>query len=161
MRMKKLKLYLETTVFNWYFEPERGFSGDIQLLFDEIATGKFEAYVSDYVIEELLKTKDPFRKKKLMDLLERSRVAILRKSEETDALAEQYAIHKVISENHLYDRWHLACATVNGIDALISFNFSHINRLWTKEKIMAVNKLNDYNPITINLPMEVTGNEDV
>ena len=37
--MRKLKIYLETTVFNWYFEPERGFTGDIQLLFDEIADG--------------------------------------------------------------------------------------------------------------------------
>ena len=159
--MKKLRIYLETTVFNWYFESERGFTKDIQMLFEEIAAGKFEAYASDYVIEELLKTKDPARQKELMDLLERSHAAILRKSDEAEALAEQYAVHKVISENHKYDRRHLACATVNGVDAIISFNFTHINRLWTKSRILAVNQLNDYNPITINLLMEVTGNENV
>ena len=161
MRHAEAEAYLETTVFNWYFEPERGFAGDIQLLFDEIAAEKFEAYVSDYVIEELLKTKDLPRQKQLMDLLERSHAVILRKSEEAEALAEQYALHKVISETHYYDRWHLACATVHGLDAIISFNFTHINRLWTKDKILAVNQLNDYKPISIGLPMEVTGNENL
>ena len=159
--MKKLRIYLETTVFNWYYETERGFVGDIQLLFDEIAEGKFEAYASEYVIEEMLKTKDPDRRKLLMDLLERSGVAILRKSAEAEALAEQYAVHGVITKRHYYDRWHLACAAVNGLDAIISFNFTHINRIWTKDKIQAVNRLNDYAPISINLPMEVTGNENV
>ena len=96
-----------------------------------------------------------------MDLLEQGNAVILGKSGKVEALAEQYALHKVISENHKYDRRHLACATVNGLDAIISFNFTHINRRWTKDKIQAVNQLNDYNPITVNLPMEVTGHENV
>jgi len=158
--MKKLKIYLETTVFNWYFEAERGFAGDIQLLFDEIVAGKFEAYASEYVVEELLKTTGP-KQEKMLDLLAKSRISILRKSDEAETLADAYAIHKVISENHEYDRWHLGCAVVNGMDAIISFNFSHINRRWTKDRIEAVNKLCGYNNITINLPMEVTGNEYV
>jgi hypothetical protein len=158
--LKKLKLYLETTVFNWYFEPTRGFVDEIQLLFDEIASGKFEAFASEYVVEELMETEGP-KREMLLGLLQHSNVTILRKSEEAEALADAYALHAVISERHEYDRWHLGCATVNGMDAIISFNFSHINRRWTKDRIGAVNHLNGYGNITINLPMEVTGNADV
>ena len=159
--MKKLKLYLETTVFNWYFEPERGFTGDIQLLFDEIADEKHEAFASEYVIDELMSTKNVERRENLLDLFNSCNLNILSRSSATDILAEQYAFHKLISEKHLLDRQHLACATVNGLDAIISFNFSHINRIWTKDKIIAVNKLNNYNPVSIHLPMEVTKYEEI
>ena len=158
--MKKLKVYLETTVFNWYFEPEREFYNDIRRFFEEIAAGKFEAYASDYVVEELLKTQGE-RQKKMLELLNESCAFVLGKSEEAEYLASQYVAHKVISEKHSYDRLHVACAAVNGMDAIVSFNFSHINRLSTKEKTDLVNRLNGYPAVPIVLPMEVIEYDDV
>ena len=157
--MRKLKLYLETSVFNWYFEPERDFYKDTHQLFDEIAAGKFEAYASEYVVEELLRTQGPKRDDMLV-LLNKSCATVFDRSAETDALAQQYVEHNVISEKHSYDRAHLACAAVNGMNAIVSFNFAHINRLWTKEKAEWVNRLNGYPGVQIVLPMEVIEVED-
>jgi len=73
--MRKLKIYLETSVFNWYFEPERDFYKDTRQLFEEIANGKFEAYASEYVVEELLRTQGP-KQQEMMDLLHNSSLSV-------------------------------------------------------------------------------------
>ncbi|MCL2494906.1 MAG: hypothetical protein FWE98_04530 [Oscillospiraceae bacterium] len=155
--MKKLKIYLETTVFNRYFEPERDNYRDTVRLFEEIAEEKFEAYASEYVLEELSRTEGP-KLQNMLELLEQCGAILLKKSDEIEALAYQYAVHEIISENHEYDRWHIACASVHGMDALVSLNFTHINRLWTKDKMRYVNPLNGYPAVSIIAPMEVINN---
>ena len=52
--MKKLKVYLETTLFNFYIDEDRGDAHtDTVRLFKEIAAGKYEAFTSDYATDEL------------------------------------------------------------------------------------------------------------
>ena len=50
--LKKLKIYPETTVFNYYFDEDRDAHADTVTLFEECAAGKFEPYTSDYVLAE-------------------------------------------------------------------------------------------------------------
>ena len=54
---------------------------------------------------------------------------------------------------------HIACATVNGLDMIISLNYNHINRVKTKKMTRLVNELKGYREITICSPMEVIENE--
>ena len=61
--MKKLKLYLETTVFNFVFAddaPDKRL--DTIKLFKEIDQGKYIPYTSEYVLQELEKADEPKRK---------------------------------------------------------------------------------------------------
>ena len=51
--MRTQKVYLETTLFNYYFDEDRDAHADTVTLFDECASGKFEPYTSTYVINEL------------------------------------------------------------------------------------------------------------
>ncbi|MCL1853207.1 MAG: hypothetical protein FWF88_09295 [Peptococcaceae bacterium] len=51
--MRKPKIYLETTLFNFYVDVYREAHADTVQLFREIAEGKYDAYTSDYVIDEL------------------------------------------------------------------------------------------------------------
>ena len=157
--MRKLKLYLETTVFNRFFEPERDYFGDTHLLFDQIAAGVFEAYTSQYVIEELAKAPEP-KRQNMLDIIMQHQFSVLEKSAQAEDLAAQYAAYGIISEKHSYDRFHIACAAVNGMDVIISFNLTHINRLSTKEKTESINLLNGYPAVAISFPMEVTEYED-
>ena len=46
----KLKLYLETTVFNYYFDDDREGHENVLELFEAIKAGKFEAYTSELVL---------------------------------------------------------------------------------------------------------------
>jgi hypothetical protein len=46
-----MKIYLETTIFNRYFDVEReAYLATVQL-FNEIKAGKFDPYTSVYVID--------------------------------------------------------------------------------------------------------------
>ena len=51
--MRKPKIYLETTLFNFYFDTERDAHNATVKLFEEITTGKYEAFTSRYVVDEL------------------------------------------------------------------------------------------------------------
>ena len=52
--MRKQKIYIETTLFNHYFDDDRGLAHQSTImLFKEIAAGKYEAFTSDYVTDEL------------------------------------------------------------------------------------------------------------
>ena len=153
--MKKLKIYLESTVFNRYFEPNRDNYNDTRQLFKEIDSGKFETYTSVYVIKELSDTEDESKRNAMMELIAHHNIVILDESEEVEVLAKAYVTHDVITEAHYYDRLHVACTSVNGLDAIISLNFSHINRKKTKELTEPVNRLYGYNKIYIGSPMEV------
>jgi len=159
MRMGKLRIYLESTLFNRYFEPERDNYGDTRQLFNEIQQGKFEAYTSQYVIDELANAQEP-KRQDMLNLMAQYPILFFEKSEAADALAQLYADHKIISEKHIYDRLHISCAAVNNMDAIVSLNFTHINRLSTKEKTELVNRLNGYRAIQIVSPMEVISYED-
>ena len=54
--MRVLKIYLETTMFNFYIDEDRCDAHfDTVQLFKEITIGKYEAYSSDYVVDELKK----------------------------------------------------------------------------------------------------------
>jgi len=50
MRQKKQKIYLETTLFNYYFDEDRDAHADTVTLFEECVSGKFEPYTSGYII---------------------------------------------------------------------------------------------------------------
>jgi predicted nucleic acid-binding protein len=60
--VKRLKIYLETTIFNFIFaEDSPDKKQDVIKLFDEIKQGKYIPYTSDYVLQELLKAEEPKR----------------------------------------------------------------------------------------------------
>ena len=46
MRIGKLRLYLETTVFNYYFDTDRDGHEDVVRLFEAIGAGRYEGYNS-------------------------------------------------------------------------------------------------------------------
>ncbi len=56
LTMKKLKLYLETSVWNFYFADDAPEKKEITLpFFDEIKQGEYEIFISDMVIDEVLR----------------------------------------------------------------------------------------------------------
>ena len=54
-----MKLYLETTMFNYYFDEARDGHIDTVRMFEAINSGEFEGYTSQYTILELQKTNEP------------------------------------------------------------------------------------------------------
>ena len=56
------------------------------------------------------------------------------------------------------DAHHIAIASVNGIDAILSWNFEHIVKLKTKREVVGINMFMGYGPIDIYSPLEVVEN---
>ena len=156
--MRKQKVYLETTLFNYFFDEDRDAHADTVTLFEECLSGKFEPYTSDYVIKEIEDA--PIEKREqMLVLIKRYNVTIFAATDETDTLARRYVMEGALPQGSLTDASHIASATVNSLDMIISLNFQHIVRDKTIKLTGAINTLLGYKAVEIYSPMEVIDNE--
>ena len=158
LNMEKQKIYLETTLFNYYFDEDRDAHADTVILFDECALGKYEPYTSLYVISELEDAPDE-KRSKMLALIEQYNITVLAASDEADNLARRYVIEGALPQGSLSDASHIAIASVNTLDMIVSLNFHHIVREKTIKLTGAINVLLGYRAIEINTPMEVIDDE--
>ena len=158
--MRKQKIYLETTLFNYYFDDGRGFAHDSTVaLFDEIAAGKFEAFTSRYVIDELGAAPE-WKRDKMLSLILEYDIPILEPNDEAVRIADLYITENIIPQKYRTDGLHIALATVNELDMIISMNFEHIVKRKTKIGTGNINALNGYRVVEIYTPMEVIESEN-
>jgi predicted nucleic acid-binding protein len=158
--MRKQKVYIETTLFNFYFDDDRGFAHESTLaLFKEIAAGKYEAFTSDYVIDELEKAPTE-KQEKMLKLISEYNIVVLTYNDSAEALANIYITEGAIPATHKTDALHIATAAVNDLDLIISMNFQHIVKRKTKYITGNINVLNGYRAVEIFNPMEVIENEN-
>ena len=157
--MRKPKIYLETTMFNYYFDADRDAHGDTVKLFEEVRAGKYEAYTSFYVIDELEIADEP-KRSNMLSLINEYGVTILPDNKEAERLAALYVKEGIIPAKYLFDCLHIATATINDLDYVFSLNFKHINKIKTKTMTSNVNIREGYKPVIIASPMEVIENEN-
>jgi predicted nucleic acid-binding protein len=156
--MRKIKAYIETTLFNYYFDEDRDAHADTVTFFEECASGKFEPYTSAYAIDELADA--PIDKReKMLALINQYQIAILSASEEIVALAQRYISEGAISQGSQTDARHIAAAVVNDLDMIVSLNFRHIVKEKTIRITGAINKMLGYKLVEISTPMEVISDE--
>lgn len=152
--MRKPKIYLETTMFNHYFDKDRETHDDTVTLFKDIQAGKFEAFTSAYVIDELGDANEP-KRSNMLSLIGEYDINVLDFSDEARDLADMYVKEGIIPAKYRYDGLHIACATVNDLEYIFSLNFKHINRVKTKTMTANINIREGYRPVTIASPSEV------
>ena len=152
--MKKLKIYLDTTIPNFVFNPHTLDKQEAaKRLFEEIKAGKFESYISQVVIDEVEDAPEPKRSKMLELLKETEILSITRECEE---LAEEYMSKEIIPRENEEDALHIAIATYYEVDALVSYNFEHIVKLRTKKEVPVINMfIGGYKTPDIITPEEV------
>jgi hypothetical protein len=157
--MRKPKIYLETTLFNFYVDVYREAHADTVQLFREIAEGKYDAYTSDYVIDELERASEE-KRDKMMNLFSEYNITVLEPDTAATRLADIYVSAGVIPQKYRTDGLHIAIATVNALDMIVSMNFQHIVKRKTVKMTGAINVLNGYHAVEIYSPMEVVENEN-
>jgi predicted nucleic acid-binding protein len=157
--MRVPKIYLETTMFNHYFDEHREAHADTVTLFEEIKTNKYEAYTSIYVTDELIKADEP-KRSKMLSLIAEYNIIVLQNSNEAEMLADIYVNDGVIPLKYRYDGLHIAIATIHSLSYIFSLNFQHINKLKTKSMTSNINIRQGYNPVYICSPMEVVEYEE-
>ena len=158
--MKSLKIYLETTIFNFIFaEDAPDKKQDVIKLFDEIRQGKYIPYTSDYVLQELIKAEEP-KRTKMVNLVDQYGIKLLTPDKNAETLADKYVTEKIIPRQYRMDGIHIAMATINNLDIIVSYNFHHIVKLKTIIGTESINLREGYKRIGIYSPTEVIENEE-
>jgi predicted nucleic acid-binding protein len=153
------KLYLETTMFNFYYsDQDLQKKDDTRELFKRIKEGQYEAYTSRPAIEEL-EDAPPYKYEKMFSLLEEYSIKILTSSGEAERLADIYVAEKIIPAKYATDATHIAITTVNELDFIVSYNFQHIVKVKTIALTGIVNLREGYKQIGIFSPTEVIRND--
>ncbi|MDR2600569.1 MAG: hypothetical protein LBC73_09885 [Oscillospiraceae bacterium] len=157
--MRTQRIYLETTLFNYYYEYNREAHADTVKLFEEIKAKKYEAFTSVYTVDELQEAPTE-RAEKMINLIIEYNITVLDSSEEANMLATTYQNQGIIPLGSIIDAQHIAVASVNDMDMIISLNFKHIVRKKTVIMTGRVNTDFGYRPIEIHSPMEVVDREN-
>jgi predicted nucleic acid-binding protein len=165
--MRKLKVYLDTSVINFLLvEDAPDYRKDTERFFTEVvAACKVETYISGVVIEELNNTQNVEKRKDLLDvLIKYPNINKLEATAETvndiNFLTETYIKNNIIPRNKIADALHIAYTTVYEMDILLSWNFKHLANVQKERGIIAINKLNGFNyPFRMTTPLEVLFNE--
>ncbi len=158
--MKKLKLYIETSGWNFVFAedaPEK--MAITNEFFRALKQGAYEIYVSDIVLLEIGKAPAHI-KNKLEDLIGQYKPIMLESSSEAESLAGLYLERGVVPPKKLEDALHVAIATVAEMDALVTWNYKHLANLKRSEFFHSINLEQGYwKKLEIVTPMEATGDE--
>ncbi|OGF50219.1 MAG: hypothetical protein A2231_01885 [Candidatus Firestonebacteria bacterium RIFOXYA2_FULL_40_8] len=153
--MKRLSLYLDTSIWNFYFAKDAPVEMEHTIeFFNEAKKRKYDLFISALVLSEILDAPEP-RKSDLLNLLNGVEVVNLEITAEVRGLANKYLSNKIISENYEDDAIHIALAVVNRIDLIVSWNFKHMVNVRVNREVNGVNLMEGYKAIEIRTPLEV------
>ena len=128
-------------------------------LFEEIKTGKFKPFTSEYVIRELEITKNAEKLAKMKALIIDYNITVIPTNSKIEQLANVYVESGVIPKKYATDALHIATATVDGLDYIISLNFKHIVKHKTIFETEVINTREGFKRVFIHTPAEVIDHE--
>ena len=154
--MKKLSLYLETSVWNFFFAEDAPEKQAVTLeFFNQVRQERYNIFISEIVFREIDRASEK-KKSLLLNIIKEYQPDELEVTEEALSLAELYIIEAALPPRAVDDSIHAALATVHGIDALISWNLKHLANLSRMKKINGINLKHGYsNRLDLVTPMEV------
>jgi predicted nucleic acid-binding protein len=150
------RIYIDTSVIGGYFDEE--FEEATKRLFDRIANKDFDVYFSEVNETEL--SLAPIYIQDIKKLIPPECYKYADLNDEAKKLAETYISEKALGLASMNDAYHIAIASVNRLDCLISWNFKHIVNF---DKIKLFNSINlklGYPLIDIRTPLEFLNYED-
>ena len=150
------RIYLDTSVFGGYFDTE--FELWTKILFDKIIGGEYKVIYSKLVDIEL--TPAPEKVRNLANSLPLSQLELIEISDEAFELADQYLKENVVGKTSRSDCVHIALATLNNADILVSWNFKHIVNINRIRGYNSVNYKFGHKILEIRTPREILEYED-
>ena len=152
----KQRIYLDTSVFGGHFDEE--FADHTIPLFDRLRNGDFTLLFSTVTQDEL--STAPRKVRELVESVKIDDTEFLEVTGETVDLATEYITEKVVGQTSFADCLHIALATTNRADFLISWNFKHIVNIQRIRGYNSINIKNGYRLLEIRSPREFQNYED-
>jgi hypothetical protein len=112
----------------------------------------FDIYISQFVLDEASKG-DPEAAALRLATLEQ--IAVLDVTDDATVLAEELIAGGGLPQQARVDAFHVAVATVHGMDYLLSWNCKHIANATLRSRIEAICRTAGYEPPVICMPLEL------
>ena len=154
----KPRLYFDTSIFGGIYDEE--FHLETEKLFEMVSVGEIICVYSDLTLTELENA--PEQVKIHFQKLLSSNIEKVEITEESFLLAEQYIEEKVVGRTSYDDCLHIATATLNKVDYLVSWYFKHIVNVFRIRGYNSINIKNGFGQLDILSPKEIVnyGNTD-
>lgn len=134
------------------------FQRETQKLFQSIFNNQFHILYSTVTEDELLNA--PAEVRILLDNIPGETKTKIELTEEAVMLGDRYIAENVVGKTSREDCFHIALATIQKADILVSWNFKHIVNVIRIRGYNAVNLKLGYSPIDIRSPKEIVGYEN-
>jgi predicted nucleic acid-binding protein len=144
------RIYIDTSVFGGYFDDE--FAEHTIPLFDRLRNNEFTLLFSTVTQDELDGASE--KVKDLVKSLKPEYTDFLDTNDEVVNLALEYISEKVVGQTSYADCLHIALATINRADFLVSWNFKHIVNVERIRGYNSINIKNGYKQLEIRSPRE-------
>lgn len=147
-----MRIYVDTSVFGGCFDPE--FEIWSNRIVDFFKIGKYKAVISE-VSEFELKIAPKRIQQILLDIPKKN-LEVTKLTDEAKQLSKHYIREKIVARKSLADTQHIAIATVQQVDLLVSWNFKHIVNYDKIRLYNAVNLKYGYKFLEIRNPRDLT-----
>ena len=145
------RIYVDTSVIGGCFDKE--FKEWSDKLFNDFRDGNKVAVISDITLDELSFSRPEILNH--LDTISSDHKEYVFNDEQAEELADKYIREKAVTQKSHEDALHIAIATVNRVDVLVSWNFKHIVNLDRIRRYNAVNLMNGYPMLEIRNPREI------
>lgn len=152
----KQRIYIDTSVFGGHFDVE--FAEHTIPLFDRLKSGEFTLLFSTVTQDELENA--PEKVRNLVQGIKTENTEFIETTDEAVDLASEYIAEKVVGQTSYADCLHIALATINRADFLVSWNFKHIVNVQRIRGYNSINIKNGYKQLEIRSPREFAKYED-
>jgi predicted nucleic acid-binding protein len=158
--VNKCKIYLDTSVISHLDAPDAPEKmADTLELWGDIKAGLYEVYVSDLTIAELDRCPEPKRTAMLSSLLDIEYAEVVQDGRAKE-LSQLYLDVGGLPPKSKEDAAHIAIASVNDCDIILSWNFKHIVNLRAMTAVEDVNVRKRYKNIRILSPTMLLSEEE-
>lgn len=152
----KQRFYFDTSVFGGVFDKE--FDGATLQLFERVKLGQLICVYSDLTESELADA--PGKVRNYFKELPKENLDRVIVNDEILTLASKYVNEKVVGKTSFDDCVHIATATINKVDILVSWNFKHIVNVYRIRGYNSINIRSNYPILEIRSPKEILEYED-
>lgn len=150
--MKKLKVYLDTSVISYLDASDAPDKMQDTLLFwDELILGKYDVYLSAVTLEEAFECAEP-KLGLLKEKLSQIDYTFIEINSEIEQLAQKIIETGILKPKNIDDCLHIASAVVSECSYLLSWNFKHLVNIKIINGIRAISNITGYRPIDIVTP---------
>ena len=145
------RVYIDTSVVGGIYDSE--FDIFTKMFFDKAFRGEINLIVSDLLEEELINA--PTDIKAFFKTIPTQQLEFVKLTNDSIELAELYIAEKVVGETNRADCRHIALATINKADVLVSWNFKHIVNLKRIRGYNSINLREGLHTLEIRSPKEL------